>query len=80
MVKAETPIISNENKREIFWNIINALLAGGLVFMGAFMDGGLSRADLIASFGASTIVFLSKLNEYWNSERKEYSNKVFNFI
>ena len=73
-------IITNENKKEIFWNVINAGIAGGLVFFGAFIDGGLSRTDLIASFGAAAVLFLTKLSEYWNSEKKEYSNKIFQFL
>lgn len=65
-------IITTENKREILWVVINAFLAGCLVFIGAFIDGGLSRTDLIASFGAAAILFLTKISDYWKSEEGEY--------
>lgn len=72
---AKEKIITTDNKREILWNVVNASILGAAVFFGSFIDGGVSRTDLIASFGAAALLFLSKFGDYWKSEKTEYMNK-----
>lgn len=72
-------LVTTENKREILWNVINAFILGGAVFFGAFIDGQVSRSELLASFGAAVILFLSKMGDYWKGEKGEYS-KVGAFL
>jgi len=72
--------IFEENKNEIIWNLINSVLAGGLVFVGAFADGNITRIELIISAAASLIVLITKFKDYWTSQESEYSKKVFKFL
>lgn len=67
--------------REIFWNIINALLAGGLVFAGAFTSGNITLNSFLAAITAAVIVIITKFKNYWDLEEGEYKTKqIFNFI
>ncbi len=68
-----------KNKNEIIWNLVNAGIAGGLVFVGAFVDGSITKTGLMVALVASIIVILTKFRDYWTKEEKEYV-KVFNFI
>jgi hypothetical protein len=54
-------------------------LAGGLVLLGSFTTGEITKEGLIFAIIASAIVILSKFKEYWDGEKSEYA-KVFNFI
>ncbi len=45
--------------------LINALIAGGLVFAGAFVGGNISKTDIVAALGASAIIFLTKMKDYY---------------
>ena len=62
------------NKKEIIWNIINSLLAGGLVFIGAFSDGEITKTGIITAISAAGIVALNLFKDYWSKEKKEYSS------
>ena len=59
------------------WHIINSLLAGGLVFVGAFADGTVTVTGIIAALSASCVVALSKFKDYWQNSK---TSKFFNFI
>jgi len=67
------------NKHEIIYNIINAGLAGGLVFVGALADGSISLKGVCVAGIAAGAVILLKFKEYWDGEKKEYSN-LFTFV
>lgn len=71
--------MKNQTK-EITWNIINSLLAGGLVFFGAWTTGNITAESIYASIGASMIVALTQFRDYWATEKDEYCGKVFKFI
>jgi hypothetical protein len=72
---------SQQNRKEIFWNLINASLAGGLVFLGSITGGNISRSSLCVAVIAFFIVFLTKFKDFWDSEEKDYcQSKIFNFI
>lgn len=73
-------IVTPENKKEIFYNIINSLLAGALVFFGSLVNG-FSWTGVYIAFLSSMIVALNKFQSYWNSESEEYtSSKIFSFL
>jgi hypothetical protein len=76
----KSKIISDENKKEIFYNIVNSLLAGTLVFLGSISSGNFTLESLFVALGASLIVAITKFKNYWDSEKKEYSAKFLNFI
>jgi hypothetical protein len=73
-------LISKENKKEIFYNLINAALAGGLVLIGSLTSGELTARGLLISFIAALAIMITKFKEYWDSEKSEYSRKVFSFV
>lgn len=60
----------------IFWNIINSLLAGALVFVGAFADGEITSKGLIAAASAALLVMITKFRDFWNTNNM----KLFNFV
>ena len=72
-------LISEQNKKEIFYNLINSLLAGGLVFLGS-LTNGFSWAGICAGAVAAGIVAITKFKKYWDGEKKEYSAMLFNFV
>ena len=73
-------LISKQNRKEIFYNIINSLLAGFLVFLGACSNGEITKSGILASFIAAGIVAVTKFKEYWEDEKKDYSNLTFSFV
>jgi hypothetical protein len=69
------------NRREIIWNLVNAGLAGLLVFAGACADGNIGLRGVIAALIAGGIVAITKFKGYWEKEETEYcSTKLFNFV
>ena len=80
MSNKKKALIDEENKKEILYNIINALLAGGLVFLGSCSSGEFSFRGLSLALVASLIVILTKFKEYWDGEKGEYSAKLFKFV
>jgi len=78
--KTKTQIISDKNKKEIFWNIVNSILAGSLVFFGAFINGGFSWEGVLAAAAASLIVAITKFKDYWSKEKNEYCKSLANFV
>ena len=76
----QNPQKKTSQKNEIKWNIINSLLAGSLVFLGAFTDGDITQREIIASVGGALLIAITRFKEYWLKEKKEYSNNIFKFI
>jgi len=73
-------IITEENKKEIFYNIINSLLAGLLVFFGSMTSGQITIQGVLISLAAALVVCVAKFKEYWDGEKSEYQSKIFNFL
>jgi uncharacterized membrane protein len=69
-----------KNKDEILYNLINSSLAGFLVFLGTCIDGGITLKGILAAVFAALLVAVTKFKDYWESEKGEYSNKLFTFI
>lgn len=76
---AKKKIISCGNRKEIFYNLVNSGLAGALVFAGS-LTNGFSWEGICAGVVAALIVAITKFKQYWDEEKKEYTNKLFNFI
>lgn len=71
------------NKREIIWNIVNALIAGSLVFLGAMTTGQeITWASIGMSIVASLIVVITKFKDYWNKvcKNKKDNTMIFQFL
>lgn len=64
---------------KVTYNIITSLIAGALVFFGAFSDGNISYQGIIAAISASAIVALTKFRD-WFSDNESYISKAFNFF
>lgn len=64
----------------ITWHVINSLLAGALVFFGAFVDGEITKVGLLASASASFIVALTKFKEFWETQDDGITPSFFHFI
>lgn len=79
MRKKSKCLITEENKREIFYKLINSFLTGFLVFAGS-LTSGFSWEGIGLGIIASLIVAITKFKEYWDGEAGEYSTKLFNFI
>jgi len=58
--------------KEIIWNIINSLLAGALVFLGALTTGEITFKSLLAALVASVIIAVIQFKTYWEKEEEEY--------
>ena len=71
--------MKKEIKQEIKWNIINALIAGGLVFAGSFANGEITSQGIIAALSASVIVAITRFKSFWSS-KKAMKGGLFNFI
>jgi len=76
--RKESPF--EKNKHEIFYNLINSALAGGMVFLGTLADGKVSWGEILASLGAGGVVALIKFKEYWAGEKGEYSSNLFSWV
>jgi hypothetical protein len=67
--------------REILYNIVNSLLGGFLVLLGALSAGELTSKSICAAIVASLIVAVTQFKRYWELEAPEYSAKVlFGFV
>ncbi|MFA6190679.1 MAG: hypothetical protein WC711_04205 [Candidatus Staskawiczbacteria bacterium] len=73
-------LISQQNRKEIFWNLLNSGLAGALVFLGSLTSGKITWQGLVFGLIASAIVIITKFKDYWDGEKKEYSTKLFKFL
>lgn len=67
----------NKNKYEIMYNLVNSGIAGVLVFLGAFTNGGITKEALLTSIVASLMVAVVQFRDYWAKEESEYSSKRF---
>lgn len=83
--KKKNPFYSN--RYEIYYNLLNSLIAGTLTFLGALAQS-LTTGFTFQSFTvavamgaiASFIVAATKFKDYWDGEKREYQTHVFNFV
>lgn len=74
-------LICQKEKKEIFYHIINAGLSGALVLLGSFATTGeIESRGILFAVATAMIVAITKFKEYWDGEKSEFSNHVFNFI
>ena len=72
--------MTKKQKSEILWNIVNSLLAGGLVFLGGLLNGKITGELLLASGIAAAIIACTKFSDYWKKEESEYTKMLAKFI
>lgn len=75
------------NKKEIKWHVINASLAGALVFLGGIVAGEITWELIGAAAVAGSTVAVSKFKDYWSTQEIEYRDlstdkrgELFNFL
>jgi len=73
-------LLSDEQKKEIFYNIVNSGLAGLLVFLGACLNGGITLKSIFLGLITGLIAAAVKFKDYWDGEKTEYSTKLINFV
>jgi hypothetical protein len=67
--------------KEICYNLVNSLLAGMLVLLGALSAGNLDSKAVCAAIIAALIVAVTQFKRYWELEAPEYTNKIlFGFV
>ena len=69
-----------QQRKEIIWNIVNSLLAGALVFLGAFADGNISSTGIVLSMVAAAGIALTRFKDYWGTQENEYCKCLGKFI
>jgi len=87
MKKTKSKSVFQKNKDEIKWNILNSLLAGALVYFGAFTGAGFkfNIESVVVATATALIVALSKFKDYWATQEGEYKRNsmtkmLFNFV
>jgi hypothetical protein len=82
-MKKRKQIVSYQNKKEMFYHGINALLSGALVLLGSLTTSGeISLKTLSFAIAAALFVAVTKFKDYFSTQEKEYSSasKVFSFV
>jgi hypothetical protein len=80
-MKKKDCLIRKNQKKEIIYNVVNSLLAGALVLLGSFSVGEITLKGFCFAALASLAVAVGQFKNYWESEKKEYSNlKLFAII
>lgn len=70
----------------IKYNIINSLIAGGLVLFGTFSDGSITWQGFLTALGAAGVVALNNFKEFWQRRGKKTvpknckEKRLFQFI
>jgi hypothetical protein len=75
-------------KEEIFYNVVNSILAGAIAFFSslvtAIASSGFDSHELLISaaigFTTSFLIALYKFKEYWDGEKSQYQCLIFKFI
>jgi hypothetical protein len=80
--KTKKEIVTSQQRKEIFYNIVNSLISGALVFLGTIVgaDFKFTAEGVCVALGVALIVCLTKFKSYWDGESGEYSKNFLNFI
>lgn len=74
--KSRTEIFSSSpfkrNNAEIKYNVINSVLVGVLVLLGAMSNGDITLGSLKIAFISCGIVAFMKFKDYWQGQEAEY--------
>lgn len=67
-------------KKKIIVKAVNCLLAGGLVFLGAFISGNISGEAIVAAFAAAGITAINQFKEFWQTLETQETPKITSFL
>lgn len=78
MSRTKKQLISEQNKKEIFYQIINALLVGFISFLSALVAAGeiTGKVCFVALLSSMLVLFIA-FKKYWDGEASEYTAKLF---
>lgn len=63
------------DKELIKWNLINSVLAGLLVGLGAFSDGNITLKGFLIAVAVSFLIAIQKFKEFWKTQTPLTSKK-----
>lgn len=66
--------------KEILWNIINSILAGGLVFLGGCSTGNISKETILFALIAGGTAAVIQFKDYWSSAEPKKTLGLFKFL
>jgi hypothetical protein len=65
----------------ILVKIINSLLAGALVFLGALTSGEITEQGALAALIAAGVVAITQFRDFWNEYEEQCTKpKLFSFM
>jgi len=73
-------LISQSNKKEILWNVVNSLLFGAAFFCGSLLDGEITWKGIMVAGIAALSMIIIKFQSYWKKEESEYCKCIGNFL
>ena len=68
------------NNNKIWIRLINSLLAGALIFLGAFLDGEISAKEIIIAGAGGLIAAITQFRNFLKTKEKQYKSTLFCFI
>lgn len=66
--------MEKKRKETIKWNIVNSIIAGGLVFLGSLSDGNITLQGFLSALIAAATVAFIKFKDFW----RRYGSKKLN--
>ena len=80
MKKTKAQLITEENRKEIFYNVINSLVAGAISFFSALLAASELNYKVVGiAIITSLLVLFIRFKEFWDGEKSDYC-KIINFI
>lgn len=74
-------LITEENKKEIFYNFVNAGIAALISFFSALLAAEhVTWEVVLISICAAALVLCIKFKDYWDKEKPEYTKTLLTFI
>jgi hypothetical protein len=66
-------------KDEIIYKLIDAGLAGALVFVGSLTDGNVTAKGIITAVMAAAAITILKFRDYWDGKKYKFIDNLFCF-
>jgi len=81
MKKTKAQLITEENRKEIFYNVVNSLIAGFISFFSALLAASEINYKVIGvAIITSLLVLFIRFKDYWDGEKGEYCKNILNFV
>jgi len=81
-MKQKTPLIDEQNRKKIFWNLINSFLVFaislGSAIVATSFDWTWKGFGVAIIFGLLTAII--KFKDFWEKEQPEYSQRILELV